>query len=428
MVDMPLGIYRLDSMLDGGVPTGSVIVLATEPGAGGRQFARTSAAMNALATADNELYERYYLRDLDADTVVAPQTVNYVSLSATAESLASTLAETVADDAAASAADAISYRDFSPTYFESSPVPPAWYRTDDATPSSLPPHDTAADPADDDGPSPLPADTESDGATGADTEADIGVEQVAEFDGVRPPEYDEGDDTATDSDADQPSAADAGGDPFEYGDTNGPEDDTPAEQAGLPGEDTESVAADDVAGATDTDAADEADENDAGGYDPTTDGGTPRERAERDPSEDADAASPPILPALQSYLTDNAPGTLTVIDAITDLRPLPDDEAAWPEVTRLLRGLTRAVSSWGGVVLVVADAEAVTDAELGGLSAAATGTLEFNWATGGSQRARVMNIRELRGALTRLDRDEIAQFEAEMHDRGYDLSNVRKIR
>ena len=96
MVDMPLGVYRLDSMLDGGVPTGSVIVLATDPGAGGRKFARTSATMNALATTDNELYERYYRRDFDADSVVAPGTVNYVSLSATAESLEATLAETVA--------------------------------------------------------------------------------------------------------------------------------------------------------------------------------------------------------------------------------------------------------------------------------------------------------------------------------------------
>jgi hypothetical protein len=39
----------------------------------------------------------------------------------------------------------------------------------------------------------------------------------------------------------------------------------------------------------------------------------------------------------------------------------------------------------------------------------------------------MLAIEELPGALDRLDRDEIAAFESELHDRGYDLSNVRKI-
>jgi hypothetical protein len=419
MVDMPLGVYRLDSMLDGGVPTGSVIVLATDPGAGGRKFARTSATMNALATADNELYERYYRRDFDADSVVAPGTVNYVSLSATAESLEATLAETVADDAAASAAGAITYRDFSPTYFAESPVPEAWYRGGD-TPSALPAEDADAGAA---------AGDDAASETAPDAASDTGVEQVAEFDSVRPPA--EVDGTTDSDDRDD-------GDPFEYGEDDAADDATPAEQAGLPGADSEPTddAADETAGENaDSDAGtadgaendDDGDDDDAGGYNPTTDGGTPRGPAgEGDASESPGAQ--PILPALQTFLTEHAPGSLTVIDAITDLRPLPDAEAAWPEVTRLLRGLTRAISSWGGVVLVVADREAVTATELGALSAGATGTLEFAWETGGSQRARVMNIRELRGALDRLDRDDIVQFEAEMHDRGYDLSNVRKIR
>jgi|GEM_PF-5085445 hypothetical protein len=422
MVDMPLGVYRLDSMLDGGVPTGSVIVLATDPGAGGRKFARTSATMNALATADNELYERYYRRDFDADSVVAPGTVNYVSLSATAESLEATLAETIADDAAASAANGINYRDFSPTYFAESPVPEEWYRGGD-TPSALPAEDAAAGAA---------AGTDAASDTDPDAASDTGVEQVAEFDGVRPPS--DTDDAATESETD---AAD--GDPFEYGEDDSADDPTPAERAGLPGADSEPTdddAAAETAGenpdpdAGDADGAesgDDGDDDDAGGYNPTTDGGTPGGPA-GDGNTNASPGAQPILPALQSFLTEHAPGSLTVIDAITDLRPLPDAEAAWPEVTRLLRGLTRAISSWGGVVLVVVDREAVTGTEVGALSAGATGTLEFAWETGGSQRARVMNIRELRGALDRLDRDEIVQFEAEMHDRGYDLSNVRKIR
>ncbi|TQQ81212.1 HTR-like protein [Halonotius terrestris] len=334
MVDMPFGVSRLDSLLGGGVPTGSVVVLATEPGAGGRQFLRTSAAMNALATTDNERFEFYY-GDLEGDDVIAPPAVHYCSLAATADSLETILGETVADEVAASAADAIHYRDFSPTYFGSSPVPPEWYLGgSDSTPSPLPEEDAAdSDAADSD-----------------------------EADGVA-----------------------AEGDPFEYS-----------------GESADG----------DTAVDDDPDGDSDGSVGEAESSTTPAS----------------ILPALREYLIEHAAGNLVVIDAITDLGTLPDDEVAWDEVTRLLRGLTRAVTDWGGVVLVLADAEAVTPPELGALSAAATGTLQFGWETGGSKRARVMNVRELRGALSRLEREDIVQFEAEMHDRGYDLSNVKKIR
>ena len=355
MVDLPFGVSRLDSLLGGGVPTGSVVVLATEPGAGGRQFLRTSAAMNALATTDNALFEHYY-GDLESDSVVAPPAVHYCSLAATADSLQSMLAETVADEVAASAAAAIQYRDFSPTYFGPSRVPPEWYHTADDTPSPLP----AEDGADAD----------------ADTEADA--------------------DPAAAADSDGDAVADESSDPFEYADSDGNASD-----------------------ASDSDASEESGDDSAAAGEVTA--GEPVDSQSVDTPES-------ILTALQGYLQANAAGNLVVIDALTDLASLPDDEVAWPEVPRLLRGLTRAVTDWGGVVLVLADAEAVTPTQLGGLSAAATGTLEFAWETGGSKRARVMNIRELRGALGRLDRDEIVQYEAESHPRGYDLSNVRKIR
>ena len=93
MVDIPFGVSRLDSMLDGGVPTGSVVLLATEPGAGGRKFAQTSAAMNALATTDNEAVERHY-RGIDHEGVIVPGSVHYLSVAATTDSLEAALTET----------------------------------------------------------------------------------------------------------------------------------------------------------------------------------------------------------------------------------------------------------------------------------------------------------------------------------------------
>lgn len=334
MVDMPFGVSRLDSMLDGGVPTGSVVLLATEPGAGGRKFAHTSAAMNALATTDNEAFERHY-RGIDHEGVIVPASVHYLSVAATTDSLEAALTETVSAEIAGRAAAGITSHDLSETYFEATDVPTAWYQQDDDPTSTLP-----------------------------------GVDTVEEIDATDPFEYAEDVTTTTD---------DGGGEEI-------------------------------------TDAADsnaETDDNTAAMTDSEGDNATD---------------TPAMLPALRASLDDAVGGNLVVIDAITDLDDLPNKRVSWDAVVRLLRGLTRLVTDRGGLVLVVADAEAVTDPQLGSLSAATTGTLSFAWETGGSQRARLLSIRELPGALDRLDRDEIAAFESELHDRGYDLSNVRKIR
>jgi len=356
MVDMPFGVSRLDSMLDGGVPTGSVVLLATEPGAGGRKFAQTSAAMNALATTDNEAFERHY-RGIDHDGVIVPASVHYLSVAATTDSLEAALTETVSGEIAERAAAGITYHDLSATYFDATDVPAAWYQDSDESPS-LPPDPTVDDATD-------PADNPDD-AVNSET-----------------------------------------ADPFDYGDAT----------ATLPSDD-----------AGDSTTAGDATTTTASNSDNDTVDTDTSSRAAVGSDDPAATDSPAILSALRASLDDAAGGNLVVIDAITDLDDLPDDVVSWAAVVRLLRGLTRMVTARGGLVLVVADAEAVTDAQLGSLSAATTGTLSFAWETGGSQRARLLSIRELPGALGRLDRDEIAAFESELHDRGYDLSNVRKIR
>ncbi|TQQ80561.1 hypothetical protein [Halonotius roseus] len=355
MVDMPFGVSRLDSMLDGGVPTGSVVLLATEPGAGGRKFAHTSAAINALATTNNAAFEHHY-RGIDHEGVIVPASVHYLSVAATAGSLEATLTETVSSEIAAQATDGISHHDLSETYFEATDVPDAWYQHDDPA-STLP---------------------------GVDTDDDA----VEEIDATDPFEYAEDVGAITDDSEGEGEGEDEG---------EGRPDAADGEREGIPeAADSDAETASDTAAMTDTE-----------GHGATDTSG--------------------ILSALRASLDDAVGGNLVVIDAITDLDDLPEETVAWDAVVRLLRGLTRLVTARGGLVLVVADAEAVTDPQLGSLSAATTGTLSFAWETGGSQRARLLSIRELPSALDRLDRDEIAAFESELHDRGYDLSNVRKI-
>ena len=52
----------------------------------------------------------------------------------------------------------------------------------------------------------------------------------------------------------------------------------------------------------------------------------------------------------------------------------------------------------------------------------------FEWESGGSTRARTLVVRQFRGVLSAIEDEDIVQFETEIGDAGFDISDVRKIR
>ena len=278
MEDIPFGISRLDSLLEGGAPPGSVVLLSGESGAGAREFVYTSAAMNALAHTNDDLFDLHY-GDLPEGALLAPE-VHYVSFTSSKDTLEQELRYTMSDDIVDDAIDHIQYQDLSVEYFQSSRIPQDWYlgRTTDLSDLS---------------------------------------------------------------------------------------------------------------------------------------GGGNREK---------------VLSVLGDYLTEHASGNLVIFDAITDLLSALGDDLEWQDIPMLIRGLKRAAAQWGGLILVLASEETLTPTRLVQLSDAASGTINFSWETGGSKRARVMVVQQFRGVLSRLEDEDIVQFESEIHEGGYDLSNVRKIR
>ncbi|QLG48312.1 RAD55 family ATPase [Natrinema halophilum] len=135
-----------------------------------------------------------------------------------------------------------------------------------------------------------------------------------------------------------------------------------------------------------------------------------------------------VLEALGEFLTDHATGNLVVIDSLTDLIAAADDRLGLSDLTVLLKGLKRASHRWGGVILLLVNAEVLEPSDLGRLKEATDGTLSFEWESGGSERARTLVVEEFRGVLSRLEDEDIVRFETEIHDGGFDISNVRKIR
>jgi len=272
------GISRLDTLFGGGVPAGSVVLLAGEAGAGAREFMYTSAAMNALSTADQEQFDLYY-GDLP-EGARHPDDVHYLSFTADRDALVQEMSFTLDDEIVTSAIEDISFVDLSDEYFQLSQVPTEWYAEQTADISSL------------------------------------------------------------------------------------------------------------------------GDSHDRRG----------------------------VLDAAGDYLTDNAAGNLVCIDSVTDLVSAASDEMEWSDISLLMKGLKKASTRWQGIVLLLANRESLTDRQMGTLMEAADGTLAFEWESGGSERARTLFVQAFRGVLSRLEEENIIRFETEIHDGGFDISDVRKIR
>jgi KaiC/GvpD/RAD55 family RecA-like ATPase len=277
MARIPFGVERLDDIVGGGAPPGSVVLLVGEGGAGAREFLHTSAAMNGLAHTDPELFELYYGEAVPEEL---PDEVHYVSFTTGEEFVEREMANTMADEVVERALPAVTVRDLSPEYFQLSPVPRSWYT----------------------------GETRSIG--------DLGESEGRES----------------------------------------------------------------------------------------------------------------VLSALGSYLSENAPGNLVLIDSVTDLVAGVSDEMEWTDVAMVMKGLEKAANRWGGLIVLLVNGEALAATELGSLEDAASGTFEFEWESGGSKRARTMVVKEFRGVLSRLEEENIVQFETEVGESGFDISDVRKIR
>jgi len=134
------------------------------------------------------------------------------------------------------------------------------------------------------------------------------------------------------------------------------------------------------------------------------------------------------LGALGDYLSEHAAGNLVIVDSITDLVAAVSGDMSWSDIALLMKGVQRAAYEWGGLILMLVQSETLQPTELGHLVDAASGTLQFDWESGGSKRARTMFVKEFRGVLSRLEAENIIRFETEIHEGGFDVSGVRKIR
>lgn len=125
MERIPLGIQRMDSIINGGAPRGTVVLLSGESGAGAREFMYTSALINGLATGDSELHDLYY-GDLAADATL-PEEIHYVSFTAGESQFRWEVSQTIDEEIVEAGLQAVTFHDLSANFFHESPLPRDWY-------------------------------------------------------------------------------------------------------------------------------------------------------------------------------------------------------------------------------------------------------------------------------------------------------------
>ncbi len=120
---VPTGVPDFDH-LSGGLPLGSVVLLAGEAGAGHQEFALTSAAQLMLHQDDPAMHP-FHLGTTRGDYVY-PKGVAYVSLTRSKAQVLREVDGAFDEDYGKVLARHLTFHDLSPSYFADSVVPPSW--------------------------------------------------------------------------------------------------------------------------------------------------------------------------------------------------------------------------------------------------------------------------------------------------------------
>jgi KaiC/GvpD/RAD55 family RecA-like ATPase len=124
LVRMPTGVADFDSIIKGGLPAGSVVLLLGDVGAGQLEFALTSAAKIGLVMENPKSLE-FFLGHA-AKHGKLPESMSYVTFSKSRDDILQEVGLSFNSDYFESLSNNLKFKDFSEEYFMRSAVPMNW--------------------------------------------------------------------------------------------------------------------------------------------------------------------------------------------------------------------------------------------------------------------------------------------------------------
>jgi KaiC/GvpD/RAD55 family RecA-like ATPase len=123
---IPTGVPDFDQIIRGGMPTGSVVLLLGEDGAGNQEYAYTSIAKIGIAKKYPTL-STYFLGTENYD--VLPAKICYITFSRSRDDILQEVGSTFNYDYFSIFRDNVVFKDFSSDYFRNTIVPSAWTKS-----------------------------------------------------------------------------------------------------------------------------------------------------------------------------------------------------------------------------------------------------------------------------------------------------------
>jgi len=117
-----------------------------------------------------------------------------------------------------------------------------------------------------------------------------------------------------------------------------------------------------------------------------------------------------VLEGLVNYLDEKAPGSMIIIDSLTDLVVSANIEIA--DLVAVMRGMQRVAKRWGGVIYLVLTNNVLDEKKQRMLMDSVDGSLVFEWSRylNSSKRQRYMYVEKFISLLPHLDKERIARF------------------
>lgn len=121
---IPTGIADLDTIVNGGFPSGSTVLLLGDTGAGQQEFVYTSAAKISIVR-DNPELRNYFLGETCNQSVL-PEKICYVTFARSKEDILLETATSLNREFFTAIKDRTMFKDFSGIYFRRTIVPQSW--------------------------------------------------------------------------------------------------------------------------------------------------------------------------------------------------------------------------------------------------------------------------------------------------------------